>query len=274
MKNTTTGQFNVGVGVNTLLANSTGFKNSALGMESLRDNSTGIHNTAVGQAALIINTIGSANTGVGTGSLSKITDANENTALGFNAGGGFSIGSNNVFIGSGADVNANNLFNTVAIGQNARTTANNQVRLGNTTTTSIGGVVGFSNVSDGRFKRNVREGVKGLEFIMRLRPVTYLLDIDGLNKQLNTAPASNGLPLHMPNENANTVFSGFIAQEVEQAGKSSGYEFSGVDKPKNAGDLYGLRYAEFVVPLVKAMQEQQQIIMDLKKRLDALEQSR
>jgi regulator of replication initiation timing len=33
------------------------------------------------------------------------------------------------------------------------------------------------------------------------------------------------------------------------------YDFSGVDKPKNENDFYSLRYAEFVVPLVKAVQE-------------------
>ena len=34
-----------------------------------------------------------------------------------------------------------------------------------------------------------------------------------------------------------------------------GYDFSGVDAPKNDKDIYGLRYSEFVVPLVKAVQE-------------------
>ncbi len=33
------------------------------------------------------------------------------------------------------------------------------------------------------------------------------------------------------------------------------YDFSGVDAAKNSKDLYGLRYAEFVMPLVKGMQE-------------------
>ena len=47
---------------------------------------------------------------------------------------------------------------------------------------------------------------------------------------------------------------------MELAAESVGYDFSGVDKPKNEDDFYGLRYAEFVVPLVKAIQEQQQII--------------
>ena len=51
------------------------------------------------------------------------------------------------------------------------------------------------------------------------------------------------------------LYSGFIAQDVEKAARELGYEFSGVDKPQNEYSLYGLRYAEFVVPLVKGMQE-------------------
>ena len=53
--------------------------------------------------------------------------------------------------------------------------------------------------------------------------------------------------------------------------EESGYDFSGVDKPKNEKDSYGLRYAEFVTPLVKAIQEQQRMILELKKPNAALE---
>lgn len=61
-------------------------------------------------------------------------------------------------------------------------------------------------------------------------------------------------------------FSGFLAQEVEQASKEIGYEFSGIDKMPFKGDyIYGLRYDAFVVPLVKAVQEQQSIIETLQK---------
>ena len=51
------------------------------------------------------------------------------------------------------------------------------------------------------------------------------------------------------------LYTGFIAQEVETAAKELNYDFSGVDRPQNENALYGLRYAEFVVPLVKAVQE-------------------
>jgi len=44
-----------------------------------------------------------------------------------------------------------------------------------------------------------------------------------------------------------------------------------VDKPKNDNDMYGLRYAEFVVSLVKAVQEQQQNDRNSQKQIDDLQ---
>jgi hypothetical protein len=67
------------------------------------------------------------------------------------------------------------------------------------------------------------------------------------------------------------VFSGFAAQEVEAAAAASGYDFSGVDKPKNDRDFYGLRYGDFVVPLVKAVQEQQKMIEGQRASIEALQ---
>jgi len=49
------------------------------------------------------------------------------------------------------------------------------------------------------------------------------------------------------------------------------YDFSGVDAAKNDKDLYGLRYADFVVPLAKAVQELSQENDSLKKENEALD---
>lgn len=49
--------------------------------------------------------------------------------------------------------------------------------------------------------------------------------------------------------------------------KKLNYDFSGVDK---SGKIWGLRYGDFVVPLVKAVQELSQQNDDLKKQNDAL----
>ena len=63
-----------------------------------------------------------------------------------------------------------------------------------------------------------------------------------------------------------------FAQEVAQAANECQYNFSGVEVPKDDQEgLYKLRYAEFVVPLVKAVQEQQEMIDLLYERVKALE---
>jgi trimeric autotransporter adhesin len=49
------------------------------------------------------------------------------------------------------------------------------------------------------------------------------------------------------------------------------YDFSGVDAAKNDKDMYGIRYAEFVVPLVKAVQELSKTNDDKDARIDALQ---
>ncbi|MFT5054393.1 MAG: hypothetical protein ACI97X_001419, partial [Oceanospirillaceae bacterium] len=54
------------------------------------------------------------------------------------------------------------------------------------------------------------------------------------------------------------------------AATAVGYDFHGVDKPKNETSHYGLRYAEFVVPMVKAMQEQQEMMEAQQKQIDQL----
>lgn len=82
----------------------------------------------------------------------------------------------------------------------------------------------------------------------------------------NSAKAVNTEALR---EKENLVYTGFVAQDVEATAKKLGFNFSGVDVPKNEGGVYGLRYAEFVVPLVKAVQEQQVIIEKLRKQVQS-----
>ncbi|MBK7214950.1 MAG: tail fiber domain-containing protein [Bacteroidales bacterium] len=166
-------------------------------------------------------------------------------------------GSYNTAIGYNTGPNAAALSNTTTLGIDARATATDQVRIGNVFVNSIGGYVNWSNISDGRFKENLSENVPGLSFITQLRPVTYRLNRNAINAYIGVDAAYKG-------EAMSGITSGFVAQEVEKAAQQLGYDFSGVDAPKNDKDVYALRYADFVVPLVKAVQEQQQQITDLK----------
>jgi len=66
---------------------------------------------------------------------------------------------------------------------------------------------------------------------------------------------NNPEQLSARNKQEQKQFTGFMALEVEQVANDIGYDFSGVVHPENDQSIYSIRYAEFVVPLVKAIQE-------------------
>jgi len=151
---------------------------------------------------------------------------------------------------------------------------------------SIGGYANWTNVSDGRVKKNIKQNVPGLKFINKLQPVTYNLDLDAAD-QIIQRPAMkdrdgkiiqpSAQQLEARQAKQQILYSGFVAQDVEKAAKELNYNFSGVDAAKNEHDLYGLRYSDFVVPLVKAVQELNKMshdkdakINDLQRQLDEL----
>jgi hypothetical protein len=194
--------------------------------------------------------------------------------VGYLSGHGSTANSYSTFLGYNA--RSSGLYtNSTAIGASALVTANNQVRVGDASVTSIGGFSNWTNVSDGRFKRNVQENVAGLAFILNLRPVTYNLDMDAI-ADFQQIPVTSR-HASAKSARASEVQSGFIAQEVETVAHAAGYDFHGVDKPQNEASFYGLRYAEFVVPLVKAVQELHKKVerlesenADLKMQADAI----
>ena len=103
-----------------------------------------------------------------------------------------------------------------------------------------------------KMKENIQENVPGLSFIQLLHPVTYKLDI---HKQMAImGNKKNITPWEGMYEIEKIRMTGFLAQDVLEAARSIGYDFSGVDVPKDGG-LNSIRYGEFVVPLVKAVQE-------------------
>jgi hypothetical protein len=266
----TTGNFNTVNGYQALYSNTIGNQNCAIGYRTLYSNTTGDLNHASGSYALYSNTTGYENTAVGIYSLYYGSAASSNVALGFSAGDFVANGNSNTFLGANCNAVSSGLTNTSSIGYNTKIDASNKVRIGNTTITSIGGQVGWTTFSDGRYKRNVEENVPGLDFISKLRPVTYTTDITGLDNHYPKPTLREGQelpPLVDISQQEKIRYSGFIAQEVEAAAKEVGYDFSGVDKPQKEGNLYGIRYAEFVVPMVKAIQEQQKQIEELKAAL-------
>ena len=183
--------------------------------------------------------------------------ANNSNAIGYLS----SIsGANSVAVGTSTSVTSDN---SVAIGYQASVASDNEISIGNTSIATIGGIVNWTATSDGRFKTQVKEDIPGLNFISDLRPVSY-----NLNGELIEKFYGKEIPEELKAAYAaqkEVRYSGFIAQEVQASAEKFNYEFSGVKVPKNAeNDIYGLRYAEFVVPMVKAIQE-------LEDRVESLE---
>jgi hypothetical protein len=233
-----------------------GTGNTAMGYDALSKNSSGMYNTAAGEGALARNSTGAYNVAIGAEALQSTTIANSITA-----------------IGAGADISVDGLVNATAIGYKAIAINSNFVQIGNNQVTTIQGPVPFTTPSDGRFKFNIREDVRGLDFIMKLRPVTYQFNTkkeeDFIRGVRNESDFAGAMPVAY-NEAMMVRRTGFIAQEVEKAAQQSGYDFDGLKAPKTAKEYYSLSYASFVVPLVKAVQEQQNEIRELRAEVKEL----
>lgn len=269
-----TGSQNTFVGAETGSANSIGSMNSFFGRRAGFGNVDGIENTFLGAYAGQANTDGNHNSFLGVTTGNSNTSGQENTFIGAHAGyfntfgsfntflGNFSglantSGNYNTFVGFEADASSSNLTNAAAFGSGAIVNADNSIIIGNTAVTSIGGQVGWSTFSDQRLKTNIETYKLGLEFITRLRPVSYSYLAQGQE---------------------NIVYTGLIAQEVETTLEGLNAEFSGLVEPKNEQDFYSIRYAEFVLPLINSVQELEVKVTDLEaenreliERLEALE---
>ncbi|MDW8420220.1 MAG: tail fiber domain-containing protein, partial [Chitinophagales bacterium] len=244
-----------------LYSNTTGYDNSAFGHNALFNNNTGFENTACGEEALHENTTGFANTAVGENALYYNTTGDLNTAVGEEAGAG--VPNINfihcTFIGARSSPTVNRT-NVTMLGfgiANAQCTGDNQVLLGNTAITQIRAqVTGITAYSDARFKSNIKDDVKGLDFIMKLRPVSYNQNPEILHQIWGTPDSLVRQIDH--SEIKQQRFVGLIAQEVEQAMKESGYtHFPGIDVPKGKKEVYSIRYGDLIMPMIKAIQEQQ-----------------
>jgi hypothetical protein len=267
--------FNVATGFGALFSNTTAEKNTANGCEALY-NSNGVANAAVGYRSLYSNTSGGLNTATGYEALKANTTGSYNTGFGYDALYTNVSGDGNTAIGSGADVIYPDIHNAGAFGYNALTNASGKIVIGqNSALLTVGSYVPWSNFSDGRFKNDVQNDVPGLAFITKLRPVTYIIDLEKLDRYLTQQMPDSIAKKYFKsadeyNKNKFIRHTGFIAQEVEEAARQLNYSFDGVNKPTNPTDNYSLAYSTFVVPLVKAVQEQQSIIDNQQKQIDEM----
>lgn len=102
-------------------------------------------------------------------------------------------------------------------------------------------------LSDRNLKKNIEISPLGLGFVESLKPVKYDFKDD------------------------NTTHYGLIAQEVSQSLAEFGVHTDDFGGYNGSEGYLSLKYEEFIAPMIKAIQDQQQIIKDLQSRIETLE---
>jgi hypothetical protein len=235
-----TGFSNLAIGNGAMVGNTSGSNNLAIGLNSLGSNSNGYQNLGLGENALQANTSGFGNVSIGLSSLFSNTTGSQNTAIGAAAGflGTPMTGSNNLILGYFATPSS-------AI-------VDNEITLGNSFITSLRAqVTSITSLSDQRDKRDIIPIAEGLDFIKQLKPVTFTWDTrDKAKVGIKSA--------------------GFIAQDLLALQKASAIGDNLDLVSENNPEKLEARYANLLPVMVKAMQEQQAIIEQLKLEIEAL----
>lgn len=242
---------NIGVGTRSLQNIFTANGNVALGVDSLLNLSSGAINTAVGFSSLESSISNNANTGVGYLALAGVNTGNFNTAVGARTGIGLSSAQDVTLVGYEATA-LNGASNVTSIGSGAFCNANNQITLGDALVTTLRcATTTITAISDRREKKNILPIALGLDFIRRLKPVKFHR-------------------IHQQDDEPKTY--GLIAQDVIEALHEVGEPFetfAGVSYD-SVHDRYELRFGEFQMIALKAIQELAEKVMVLEKEVASL----
>lgn len=122
----------------------------------------------------------------------------------------------------------------------------------------------YRSTSSIKYKRDVRDYPRGIDAVLALRPVLYKSKGKGdvsarLEKEKKLKEKNPAKELPQAED-----YAGFIAEEVHDAGLTEFVQYGEDDKPD------ALHYAQMTALLVKAMQEQQALIVALQEAVNKL----
>ena len=115
---------------------------------------------------------------------------------------------------------------------------------------------GTIQTSDQNEKNTITNSDLGLDFINKLSPKSY--KFNGKTRTHYGLIAQDVETVLSDISKSTTDFAGFIKDDISEEQDGSSYR-------------YGLRYNEFLAPLIKAIQEQQKLIETLQAKVEALE---
>jgi hypothetical protein len=136
---------------------------------------------------------------------------------------------------------------------------------------------GTINTSDIKEKENIAPSGLGLNFVLALQPVSYTWrNFDPL-VTVATDADGNSVRTETPKEKGRTHY-GLIAQQAAEAAVRCGVELGDfapfiLSDPKDPTSSAGLRYHEFISPMIKAIQELHAEIESLKSEIANLKKA-
>ena len=260
---TSTAEKNVSLGISCMGSITTGDNNVGIGFESLKVSTTGHSNTAIGFESLKNSSTANKNTAIGYKSGNSITTGGRNITIGHDSALTLSSGSKNVCIGQEANVSASDCVNEITIGYRATGKGNNTVTLGATDITAVymsgdGGASVYGSQlitpSDKKLKEDIEETKLGLDFINKLKPVSYKY-------------------IKKTKDQEQKTHEGLIAQEVESVVNEYGLtkDNHSLVHYDESDDKYRLAYTELIGPLIKSVQELTKKNSELQARIEELE---
>ena len=295
LKDTTSGARNTGVGYRSgkeiTSSNDMTCIGYEAGMDASSTGSTPSGCTYIGSRAGENKDDGTKNTAVGhyalQGTAANGQTANNNVAIGETAGAGVTTGDNNVFIGqaagyvtqitadsdgciiigAGARQSGTAVDNEIIFGNDAAGQGTNTVLLGNGSVDGTNGLfcadTGIATPSDKRIKDNIKDNSTGLDYINKLRTVTY--------QKRHPADYPEELQgafgdAKKPKDWVAKTEVGLISQEVKAVMDEMELDIQG--HHTNPQGLQTVKYVSFIIPLVKAVQELSEQVEDLKKQIN------
>jgi len=252
----TTGQFNIAVGSQSLSKNTTSSRNIAIGRTALEDHKTGDDNIGIGYLTLANDTISSFNLAVGNNAMSAIVgSASNNTSIGHGTMLLKTSGTGNVALGHYAGYLNTTGSNNIWIGEvytGSSNTASNEATVGNSSTATYRIFQSaWTNVSDIRDKTDILPLNYGMNFIDKLKPVSFVWDMrDGGKIGIEEI--------------------GFIAQDLQQAQIDLGINIPNLVNSDNENQL-GVAAGNLIPIIIKALQEANEKIKLLEQKIINLE---
>ena len=232
---------NIGLGRNSLFYNQNGTSNYAGGYKALFNNTSGNNNIAIGYESLMTNSTGSDNIGIGKSTLIDFQSGTDNIAIGKNAGSTLLGGSNNIIIGAGAQPSyIVGVYDEITLGNSSIITLRSATNV-------------ITSLSDRRDKIDIENITEGINFIKQLKPVTFTWNARDKSK-------------------VGIKSAGFIAQDLLSLQKASTIGANLDLVSENNPEKLEARYNNLLPVMVKAIQDQQTIIEQLKKELAELKQ--